>query len=218
MATIVIVEDHPIVREGVKAYLTQKTSHHVLAECEDGLSALKAVDELRPDVLVVDLRLPGLDGLEVTRRVTEKYPWTKVVVLSMHACDSFVSRALHFGASAYVLKNSDIKDLKDAIDSAIAGRHFLSRALSAGLDRAGAPRDRYDALTSREREILQLVAEGKSAHDIADTLFISVRTVEKHRSNLMKKLELHSHAEVIRYALERELMPLSLQEKSSTSA
>lgn len=209
MATIVIAEDHPIVREGVRAFLTKTSPHEVVAECGDGLEALKLVAKFRPDILVVDLRMPGLDGLEVIRRVVQKYSWTKVVVLSMHSSDSYVSRAFQNGALAYVLKSSDIKDLNEAIDSALSGRRFLSRGISLRVDREPAPADRYDSLTTREREVFQLVAEGCTATDIAKRLFISVRTVEKHRSNLMHKLEMNNQAEVIRYALQRGLIPLN---------
>ncbi len=212
MATIVIAEDHPIVREGVRAFLTKTSPHEVVAECGDGLSALNLVAKHRPDILVVDLRMPGLDGLEVTRRVVRNYALTRVVVLSMHASDSYVSRALQYGAMAYVLKSAEIKDLNEAIDSALEGRQFLSRALSDRVNREPMPRDRYDLLTSREREVFQLVAEGCTAVEVAAKLYISVRTSEKHRSNLMHKLELKNQGEVIKYALQRGLIPLSVSD------
>ncbi len=218
MATIVIAEDHPIVREGIRAFLTKTSLHEVVAECGDGLTALTLVAKHKPDILVVDLQMPGLDGLEVTRRVVQNFAWTKVVVLSMHASDSYVSRALQYGALAYVLKSSDIEDLNEAIDSALKGKQFLSRAISDRITRDPMPRDRYDLLTSREREVFQLVAEGSSAVEIAKKLYISVRTVEKHRSNLMHKLELRNQAEVIKYALQRGLIPLSFSANQADSA
>jgi two-component system, NarL family, response regulator NreC len=210
MATVLLVEDHPIVREGIRAFLTQTSLHEVVAECEDGVTALELVAKHRPDIVIADLRIPRLDGLEVTRRVVQKYPSTKVVVLSMYSSDSYVASALRHGALAYVLKNSDIKELNAAIESALAGKRYLSSALSQRESREPVPQDRYELLTSREREILQHVAEGMTAATISEELNISGRTVEKHRSNLMHKLELKNHADVIRYALQRGLIPLAV--------
>lgn len=208
MATIVLAEDHPFVREGIRSYLTASTYHTVVAECASGLTALAAVNEHQPDLLLVDLRLPELDGLEVIRRVHEEHPLIRIVVISMHAGSAYVSRAVRNGAHGYVLKNSDVKDLAEAIDIVLRGETWFSPSVSASIDELGTVSDPYDDLTPRERQVLQLVAEGKTASDIKDVLFISARTVEKHRSNLMKKLDLRSHAEVIRYALQRGLIPL----------
>jgi two-component system, NarL family, response regulator NreC len=210
MASILLVEDHPIVREGVRAFLEKTSEHEVVAECEDGVTALQLVAEHRPDVVIVDLRIPRLDGLEVTRRVVHNYPSTRVVVLSMYSTDSYVASALRHGALAYVLKNSDIKELNSAIDSALAGQPYLSSALSNKVGHGIDTEDRYELLTTREREILQHVAEGMTAAAIAELLNISVRTVEKHRSNLMHKLGAKNHADVIRYALQRGLIPFTV--------
>jgi len=214
MATILLCEDHPIVREGIRAFLNQTSKHEVVAECGDGATALELVAEHRPDVVIADLRMPGLDGLEVTRRVTRDFPSTRVVVLSMFASDSYVSRAFRNGAIAYVLKNSDIKELNAAIESAIDGKRFISKGIANCANREPIPLDRYELLTSREREILQLVGEGYTADEIADKLSISNRTVEKHRSNLMKKLEVKNHADMIRFALQRGLIPLDIKDDS----
>lgn len=129
MATIVVVEDHPIVREGIRALLTKTTEHEIVAECGDGVAALELVKEHRPDVLITDLSMPGLDGLEVIRRVHRDFPNTAVVVLSMYSSDSYVSVAFRYGALGYVLKNTDIKELNDAIVSALNGGRFLSKGL-----------------------------------------------------------------------------------------
>jgi len=217
MATVVLVEDHPIVREGIRAFLTQTTKHKVVAECGDGATALELVKEHRPDVLIADLRMPGLDGLEVTRRVHQDYPNTAVVVLSMYSSDSYVSRAFRNGALGYVLKNSDIKELNDAISSALIGKRFLSKGLASRVHREPIPGDRYELLTAREREVLQLVGEGMSAAEISEKLTISTRTVEKHRSNIMKKLEVKNHADMIRFALQRGLIPLDIEGDLSSS-
>jgi len=172
------------------------------------LTALSAVNEHSPDVLLVDLRLPEMDGLEVIRRVNADHPLVRIIVISMHAGSAYVTRAVRNGAHGYLLKNSDVNDLSHAIDVVLDGGTWFSPSVSAFIDKAGNVSDPYEDLTPRERQVLQLVAEGKTASDIKDVLFISARTVEKHRSNLMKKLNLHSHAEVIRYALQRGLIPL----------
>jgi len=208
MATILIIEDHPLVREGIRSYLERSSYHEVVGECASGLTGLAKVGELRPDIALVDLRLPEMDGIEVIRRIKQNYPLTKVLVVSMHAESAYVNRAVRNGANGYLLKNSDTQDLVNAVDAILAGGHYFSPSIASLLDDAGNVSDPYDNLTNREREVLQLVAEGKTASDIKEVLFISARTVEKHRSNLMKKLGLHSHAEVIRYALQRGLIPL----------
>lgn len=208
MATIVLAEDHPFVREGIRSYISTHTHHQIVAECASGLTALSAVNEHEPDLLLVDLRLPEMDGLEVIRRVGQEHPLARIIVISMHAGSAYVTRAIRNGAHGYLLKSSDVKDLSHAIDVVLDGGTWFSPSISAAVDKAGNISDPYDALTPREREVLQLVAEGRTASEIKDVLFISARTVEKHRSNLMKKLELHSHAEVIRYALQRGLIPL----------
>ncbi len=210
MATVVVAEDHPIVREGIRAFLTQTTEHEIVAECGDGIAALELVKEHRPDVLITDLRMPGLDGLEVVRRVHQGFPNTAVVVLSMYSSDSYVSLAIRNGALGYVLKNTYIKDLNDAIVSALNGARFVSKGLSGRTQRESIPVDRYELLTIREREILQLVGDGLTASEISEKLSISPRTVEKHRSNLMHKLEVKNYADMIRFALQRGLIPLDL--------
>lgn len=207
MATIIITEDHPFVREGVRSYLERNTEHTVVAECATGLEAIAAVEKLTPDLLIVDLRLPEMDGLEVIRRVHIDYPLIRIIVLSMHTSAAYVTRAIRYGAHGYLLKNSDVQDLAKAVETVLDGGNYYSRSIAAFVTEEGALRDVYDDLTPREREVLQLIAEGRSTNDIKNILFISVRTVEKHRSNLMKKLGLHSHSELIRYSLQQELIP-----------
>ena len=210
MATIVLAEGHSIVRKGIRALLTQTTEHEIVAECGDGLAALELVKEHRPDVLITDLIMLGLDGLEVTRRVHREFPETAVVVLSAYSIDSFVSRAFRNGALGYVLKDSEVKELNDAIVSALNGKHFISKSLASRPLSEPTLADRYELLTAREREILQLVGEGLTASEISEKLSISGRTVEKHRSNLMHKLEVKNHADMIRFALQRGLIPLDV--------
>ena len=208
MATVVIAEDHPIVRKGIRAFLTQTTEHEIVAECGDGIAALELVKELRPDVLITDLRMPGLDGLEVTRRVHQDYPNTAVVVLSAYSSDSYVSRAFRNGALAYLLKDSDIMELNDAITSALSGKRFISKSLASRTQREPTLTDRYELLTARQREVLHLIGDGLTTPEISEKLSISGRTVEKHRSNLMQKLEVKNYADLIRFALQRGLSPL----------
>ncbi len=210
MATVVLAEDYSIVREGIRELLTRTTDHELVAECGDGLAALELVKEHHPDILITDLRMPGLDGLEVTRRVHREFPNTAIVVLSVYSSDSCVSLAFRNGALAYVLKNSDIKELNDAIVSALNGKRFISKSLASLTQREPIPADRYELLTTREREIFQLVGEGLTVSEISEKLWISVRTVEKDRSNLMQKLEVEKPADLIRFALHQGLIPLDL--------
>jgi DNA-binding NarL/FixJ family response regulator len=172
------------------------------------------VEKLQPEVLVVDLMIPGLNGLEVTRQVKQRLPQTRVVVLSMHANEPYVLEALKNGASGYVLKDSSGTDLVLAVKQVLGGQRYLSpplseRAVEAYLQRSqDTAFDPYDALTEREREVLHLAAEGLSNPDIAARLSISPRTVETHRANLMRKLGLKTQTDLIRYALKRGILPM----------
>ena len=208
MATVVVAEDHSIVREEIRELLTQTTEHELVAECGVGVAALELVKEHRPDVLVTDLGLPGLDGLDVMRRVHEDFPNTAIVVLSVYSGDSFVSLAFRNGALAYVLKYSDIKELNDAIVTALNGERFISKSLARRAPNTPTLADRYELLTAREREILHLIGEGLTAPEISGKLWISGRTVEKHRSNIMHKLEMTNRADMIRFAVQQGLIPL----------
>ncbi len=214
MTTIVLADDHHIVRQGLRALLEVEADFNIVAEAGDGLEALQLVEQLSPNVLVLDLMMPGLNGLEVTRQLSKHSPRTSIVILSMYANEAYVLEALANGAAAYVLKDSHSADLVHAVREAASGRRYLSPPLS---DRAievyqakakAATLDRYETLTTREREVLQLIAEGHTNTDIASRLGISARTVETHRSNLMHKLVLHTQADVIRYALRRGIIPM----------
>lgn len=210
---IVIAEDHAITRQGLRTVVEERLHGQVVGETGNGLKVLSLVETHAPDVLLLDLTLPGLNGLDVLRQVHRQCPDTEVVVLSMHSEDSYVVRALHSGASAYVLKGAATEELVQAVKTVQQGEIFLSASLPATLldtsekdyDEAG---DRYSMLTAREREVLQLIAEGCTSQEIGERLFISRRTVDKHRENLMAKLELRNHADLVRYALQRGLIPL----------
>jgi two-component system response regulator NreC len=211
--TIVLADDHVVVRQGLRALLESEPDFVVVGEAADGLEVADLVERLKADVLVLDLMLPGLNGLEVTRQVQQRSPQTRVVVLSMYANEAYVLEALRNGAAAYVLKEASAADLVHAIREVMAGRRYLSPPLSESaielyVQKAkAAPRDPYEALTTREREVLQLAAEGQSNPEIADRLGISVRTVETHRANLMHKLDLRSQTDLVRYALKRGILP-----------
>ncbi len=205
---VVLADDHQIVRQGFRALLGAEPGVEVVAETGDGARAVELVARHRPDVLVVDLAMPSLDGIEVTRRARGRSPETSVVVLSMHNHEAYVAQALRAGAAGYVLKESGVEDLVAALPAVRGGGRFLSAGLADPAAGARpAVRDRYDTLSPREREVLHLVAEGRTAPEIAERLFLSPRTVETHRGNGLAKLGLRSQAELIRYVIERGLVP-----------
>lgn len=214
MINIMLADDHHIVRQGLRALLESEQNFHLVGEAGDGLEAVRLAIRLKPDVLITDVMMPGLNGLEVTRQVTKSLPQTKVVILSMYTDDSYVLEALKNGATGYVLKDSQATDLVQAIREVAAGRRYLSPPLSERELELYAQRfesvsnDPYDLLTTREREVLQLVAEGRTSIEIAQQLFISPRTAEGHRANLMRKLGVQNNAELVRYALKRGILPL----------
>ena len=214
MPTIVLADDHPIVRSGLRALLEAEPDYEIIGEAEDGRTALDLVERLRPALLVVDVMMPGLGGLEVTRLVTQRVPGTRVIVLSLHSNEAYVLEALRNGAAAYVLKNSSTFALVEAVREVMAGHRYLSpplteRAISAYISRTTTHLeavDRYELLTTREREILHLAAEGLTNPEIGERLHISPRTAETHRANLMRKLNLTTQADLLKYALHRGLL------------
>jgi len=214
MTTIVLADDHHVVRQGLRALLETESDFKVIGEAGNGLEALQLARELKPNVLVLDLMMPILNGLEVTRQVCKSSTNTRVVILSMYANEAYVLEALGNGASAYVMKDSSSADLLLAVREVAAGRRYLSpplsdRAIEVYQEKAkAATLDKYETLTTREREVLQLTAEGHTNAEIAARLGISSRTAETHRSNLMHKLSLHTQADLIRYALRRGIIPM----------
>jgi len=214
MINIILADDHHIVRQGLRSLLESEQHFRLVGEAGDGLDAVRLANKLKPDVLITDLMMPGLNGLEVTRQVTKSLPQTKVIILSMYTDDAYVLESLKNGASGYVLKGSQASDLIHAVREVASGRRYLSpplseRALELYASRVeSVPDDPFDLLTTREREVLQLVAEGRTSAEIAGQLFISPRTAEGHRANLMRKLGLQNHAELVRYALKRGILPL----------
>jgi len=213
LTTIVLADDHHVVRQGLRALLEAEPGFSVVAEAADGLAAADLAERLKPNVLVLDLMMPCLSGLEVARQVRRLSPQTRVVVLSMHANEAYVLEALRNGVAGYVLKESTAADLVQAVREAVAGRRYLSpplseRAIEVYVQRAQATiPDIYETLTSREREVLHLAAEGYSNADIAARLSITRRTAETHRARVMRKLGLHNQTELIRYVLRRGILP-----------
>lgn len=211
--TIVLAEDHFLVRQGFKLLLETEQTFRLAGEAGDGLEACELVERLSPDVLVLDLMIPRLHGLEVTRRLHKSRPKTRIIILSMHAEEAYVIEALRNGASAYVLKDADAGDLLRAIREAVEGRRFLSppltdAAVAAYARRAAGaePADSYEQLTTREREVLHLTAEGLTNADVGERLFISPRTAETHRANVMRKLGLSNQTDLVRYAIGRGIV------------
>ncbi|MBN1373660.1 MAG: response regulator transcription factor [Anaerolineaceae bacterium] len=210
-AKILLADDHAIVRDGLKALLKSEEDFQVIGEAADGLEAVRLIERLRPDVAVLDLMMPGLNGLEVTRQVARI---TNVIILSMHANEAYVIEALRKGAMGYILKDSTSADLVKAIRDVIAGKRYLSQPLSESMVDALLKRSRtgeldpYETLTTREREVFQLVAQGKSNVEISELLTLSPRTVEIHRANMMHKLNLESQADLIRLAIKRGVISL----------
>jgi two-component system, NarL family, response regulator NreC len=207
----VIADDHPVVLRGLYELLDREDDCEVVGEAEDGLAAIDMIVRLKPQVAVIDVQLPNLNGLEVARRARVESPETRVVMLSMYAEEAYVLDALRQGALAYVLKASTTTDLIAAVHAAAAGRRYLSAPLSErGIDEyleraqaADQPIDRYSLLTNRERKVLELLARGMTYAEIGEQLAISPRTVETHRANLMRKLGLKTQADLFLFAIKR---------------
>lgn len=214
MISILLADDHAILRQGINVLLEEEPDFKVIAETGDGLEALQLAQSLHPDILVLDLELPGLKGLEVLRQIQNKIPETRVVILSMYAKEAYVLEALRYDAMGYVLKGSDADELIQAIRQAAKGLRYLSPPLSEHAIEAYMQKaqeqdlDPYDTLTNRERQVLHLAAEGFSSTMIGERLMISSRTVETHRAKMMHKLNLNNQTDLIRYAIRKGIIPL----------
>ncbi len=210
MIRILLADDHAVVRSGFRALLQQQEGLTVVGEASDGREAVALAESLQPDVVVMDLTMPNLNGVEAARQITTRFPQMAVVILSMHSDEAYVLRALKAGARGYLLKEAAEADLISAIRAVQQGKAFFSPAVSKVLvqDYIRQLQDRdiddsYELLTPRERELLQLFAEGKSNKDVANMLNLSVYTVETHRGNMMEKLGLHTVPELILYAVRK---------------
>jgi DNA-binding NarL/FixJ family response regulator len=203
---VLLADDHLVVRTGLRALLEEMPGIAVVAETGDGLEALRLISEKRPELALLDISMPGLNGLEVAARAHKQFPGVRLVILSMYVDDEFVRRALASGAVGYILKNADRSELELALRTVIRGETWLSppiaRRVADAYARGAAPRDvRFEALTGRQREVLQMIAEGLSTKEIATRLDVSVKTVEGHRAELMQRLGIHGVAGLVRYAI-----------------
>ena len=210
---ILLADDHTVVRDGLRALLEKQPDMAVVAEAADGRDSVRLAEEMTPDVVIMDIAMPNMNGIEATRRIVAACPKTAVVILSMHQDESYVLRSLKAGAKGYLLKDSLRSDVIDAIRSVAQGRSFLTRKVSrmlqedyvSQLERRGLD-DSYDLLTGREREILQLIAEGRTNKEVAGLLNVSLTTIETHRTHILQKLGLHSVPELILYAVRKGII------------
>ena len=207
---ILLADDHTVVRQGLRKVLEDRPDWVVVAEAGNGRDAVKHAEELKPDIAILDVAMPLLNGIEATRQIVKRSPTTRVLVLTMHSDEAYVNQILKAGASGYLLKDSADVDLIEAVSAVSQGKSFFSPAVARlMLDdyvRQLADKgltDRYETLSEREREIFQLIAEGKANKEIAHILSISPSTVETHRARIMEKLDLHSAAEIVLYAVRR---------------
>ncbi len=205
---ILIADDHAVVREGLRKLFEEQRDMKVIGEAKDGLETVKKVKSLRPDVALIDIQMPNLNGLEAVKLIKDSVPETQVVLLSMHKKDAYVHQALVAGALGYVLKASPTSDVLEAIRTVQKGEYFLSSKVNSSIitaflkSRSEKPAESgYDLLSEREQQVFRLLVEGKSSVQIADILCISSKTVEKHRANTMKKLDIHNMVEMVKYAI-----------------
>ena len=210
---VVIVEDHAIIREGLRSLLSSGKEFDIVGEAEDGREAIRCIQNLKPDLVLTDLSMPRLDGMDMIETVKKQSPETKVIALTVHRGEEYVLATLKAGADGYVLKESTYTELMMAIRSVLKGKHYLSPEISGTLiegyiegRKSVKIQSIRETLTKREREILKLIGEGYKNKEIADQLYISVNTVEKHRSNLMEKLNVHSTAALVALAIEKGLV------------
>lgn len=211
--TIFIVEDHQLFRDGLKAMLSRRDDVDVVGEAEDGLAAVREIRKLKPEFVLLDLSMPKMGGISVMKEVKRELPDTRILALTIHESDQFVLEAFEAGADGYCIKDASRKELMLAIDSVLAGKTYISPDISDQVmegyitsRRTLKKASRWDGVTQREREVLKLLAEGYTNKEIADFLHISAKTVEKHRSNLMGKLDLHNVANLTSYAIDKGLV------------
>ena len=210
---ILIADDHGIVRKGLRLQLEQHDEFEVVGEASDGREAVRAADELKPDVVIMDIAMPNLNGIQAATQLVKRNPQLGIIMLSMHSDESYLMRTLAAGAKGYLLKDTADVDLYRAVQVVSQGKPFFSPAISntlledymRRLQQRGL-QDSYDLLTDREKEIFQLLAEGKSNKDVATLLNLSPSTVETHRTRIMQKLDLHSSAEIVLYAVRKKII------------
>ncbi|MCL4458365.1 MAG: response regulator transcription factor [Chloroflexi bacterium] len=208
---ILLADDHAVLRAGIRALLEMQPDMQVVGEAGDGLQTLARARELQPDVVLMDIGMPRLDGLAATRQICETSPHTRVLILTQHENKEYILPALRVGASGYVLKRAEGDELLNAIRVVHAGGMFLDPSVAGivvdDVRRGASPADPYETLSDREREVLVLLAQGQTYQQIAEALFISVKTVDFHRANILRKLGFATRADLIRYAVQRGLIP-----------
>jgi DNA-binding NarL/FixJ family response regulator len=207
---VLLADDHTLVRAGIRSLLQELGDIEVVGEAGDGRTALQLTASAKPDVVLMDVSMPGLSGTESLVRLVKEYPNVRVIMLSMHATEEYVLRSLRVGAAGYLLKDADTAELGLALRAVARGETYLSPAISKHvvdyMQRTGGEADSIDRLTPRQREILQLIAEGRTTQEIAHILNVSVKTVETHRSDLMERLGLYDIAALVRYAIRMQLV------------
>jgi len=210
---ILLADDHTILRAGLKMMLNAQPDMEVVGEAQDGRQAIQEAQRLQPDVVLMDITMPDMNGIEATKHIKRNHPAARVLILTMHEHDEYVFQALRAGASGYMLKEAADTDLINALHIIQSGQFYLSPAAQSVMVgdylqrvRTGEEKDSYSSLTEREREILKLVAEGHTNNQIAERLVISPKTVDTHRTHIMDKLNLHSRAELVKYAMRRGLL------------
>jgi two-component system response regulator NreC len=210
---ILIVEDHTLLRVGLRALLSQDPEIEIAGESEDGREAVRAIGTINPDLVLMDLSMPRTNGIDAIREIKRRYPGVRVLVLTVHKADEYIHESLKAGADGYVLKDATHDELRTAIHTVLRGKTYLSpdisgKIISGYLGGGNGARfsSAWDSVTHRERQVLKLVAEGNSNKNVAEYLCLSVKTVEKHRSNLMRKLDLHSASTLTAFAIDRGLV------------
>ncbi len=210
---IVIAEDHTILREGLRVLLSSHPDLEVVGEAVDGREAIRKAEEAAPDLVLIDLSMPKMNGMDAIHEIRKRSPDTKILALTVHKAEEYVLTALQAGADGYALKDSTHQELVTAIRSVLAGKRYLSPGVSEQViegylagKKAGGPKSLWESVTPREREVLKLIAEGHKNREIAELLCISVKTVEKHRSNIMEKLDLHNVSDLTAYAIDRGIV------------
>jgi len=217
--TVLLAEDHLIVREGFRSLLKRERDIEVVGEAETGRQAVQLTRKLRPDVVVMDIAMPLLNGLEATRQIRKDFPDTKVLILSAHSDDAYVEQMIELGAAGFLLKQTSSHDLAEAIRKVSKGNTFFSPAIAKrllgrdqkSLNRGGQPKRKINRLSSREMEVLQLIAEGQPNKQVAAELGVSFKTIDKHRQHLMAKLNIHDIAGLTRYAIAEGIIESSVQ-------
>ena len=211
--SIFIADDHPIIRDGLRGLFYGHRDYAVIGEAEDAMKALTAIEKTRPDIVIMDISMPGMDGLEATERITKEFPETKVIAFSIHDEEQYAVDAFRAGAMGYVLKGSDPSEVLASVEKVLSGERYASPAIASrllsgfvNLIQSEQSEDPFDTLTPREKEILKLVADGAKNKEIADKLFISPHTVKSHRGHIMSKLDVHDMAGLMKVAIRKQLI------------